>query len=73
MFGFKKKTIVEQYDKNKYQPVIRASICTGEQTAGFKDKQTGKFQEFMLLHNEKDKLYFMEKYGIKEEEIIKEY
>lgn len=73
MFGFKKKVIVEQYDKEKKQPVIRASICTGEQVAGFKDKETGRFHEVMLVRNEADKAYFMEKYGVEEEELIKEY
>lgn len=73
MFGFKKKIEVEQYDKIRNQPVIRASICTGEQVAGFKDRETGKFHEVMLIRNEADKAYFMEKYGVQKEELVKEY
>lgn len=73
MFGFKKKIEVEQYDKTRKQPVIRASICTGEQVAGFKDRETGRFHEVMLIRNEADKAYFMEKYGVKDEDLVKEY
>lgn len=73
MFGFRKKVVVQQYDKNTQKPVIRASICTGEQVAGFRDKETGKFHEIMLLRGEDDKNYFMRKYGVSEDEIVKEY
>lgn len=37
------------YDKEKQKPVIRCSICTGEQVAGFKDIRTGKFTDIMLI------------------------
>ena len=47
MFGKKKTTI--EYDKTTMTPVIHASICTGEQVAGFKNKETGKFEEVMLI------------------------
>ena len=38
---FSKKKIVHSYDKDSKRPVIKASICTGEQVAGFKDIHTG--------------------------------
>ena len=34
---FKKKTVIKTYDKENKKPVIKASICNGEQVAGFKD------------------------------------
>ncbi len=41
---FKKKAGQKaNYNKEGKIPVIRASICTGEQVAGFKDKSSGKF------------------------------
>ena len=40
MFG-RRKIKTEDYDKENKKPVIRASICTGEQAAGFKDVHTG--------------------------------
>ena len=45
---FKKKSMVQSYDKENKKPVIKASICNGEQVAGFKDIHTGKIEEVML-------------------------
>lgn len=61
------------YEKEGKAPVIRASICTGEKVAGFKDIRTGKFEELMLIRNEEDKKEFMLMYGVEEEEIRKEW
>ena len=46
-----------QFDRTGKYPVIRASICTGEQVAGFKDETTGKFEELMVeaIHEETGK------------------
>ena len=63
MFG-KKKTATLEYDKNNWKPAIKASICTGEQTAGFLHKQTGQFREDMLIRGAEDLHIFREKYGI---------
>ena len=41
---FKKKTKVYSYDKEHMKPVIKTSICTGEQVAGFKDIHTGTIE-----------------------------
>lgn len=71
MFG--KKIQKEVYDKENLRPVIRASICTGEQVAGFKDIHTGKFTEVMLVRNSKDIEEFTKKYDISGEEISKEW
>ena len=51
---FKKKTIVKTYDKDNKKPVIKASICNGEQVAGFKDIHTGKIEEVMLIKSPSD-------------------
>ena len=42
---FKKKTVTKTYDKENKKPVIKASICNGEQVVGFKDIHTGKIIE----------------------------
>ena len=49
-----------------------ASICTGEQVAGFKDIQTGKLEEIMLIKSPRDLDDFKKIYGITEK-IEKEY
>ena len=69
---FRKKTIVKSYDKNTKKPVIKASICNGEQIAGFKDINTGKMEEVMLIKSPADIESFKKMYEI-DEEIAKEY
>ena len=69
---FSKTKIVHSYDKDSKRPVIKASICTGEQVAGFKDIHTGKIEEIMLIRSEADLDNFKKMYGINEK-IEKEY
>ena len=70
MFG--KKTVKKkEYDQESLRPILRCSICTGEQVAGFKNIHTGKFEEVMLVRNQKDRDQFMEMYGI--DTVTKEY
>ena len=61
---FKKKAIVKTYDKNNKKPVIKASICNGEQVAGFKDVHTGKIEGVMLIKSPADLDTFKKMYGI---------
>ena len=69
---FKKKTIVKTYDKDNKKPVIKASICNGEQIVGFKDIHIDKIEEVMLIKSPSDLDIFKKMYGINEE-IAKEY
>ena len=69
---FKKKIVTKTYDKENKKPVIKASICNGEQVAGFKDIHTGKIEEVMLIKNQADLDAFKKMYGI-DGEIEKEY
>lgn len=69
MFG--KKTVIRQYDKENTKPVLKCSICTGEQVAGFKDIHTGKFEEVMLIKSSRDLDAFMQLYQL--ESVSKEY
>lgn len=73
LFSRKKKVQKIDFDKTGKRPVIRASICTGEQVAGFKDVKTGKFEDLMVIRSEEDRRLFMEMYDVKEEELKKEY
>ena len=69
---FKKKTVIKTYDKENKKPVIKASICNGEQVAGFKNIHTGKIDEVMLIKNHADLDAFKKMYGI-DGAIEKEY
>ena len=73
MFGKKSniKTDIKQYDKNNWKPVIKCSICNGEQVAGFKDIHTGRFEEIMLIKDSNDLAAFMNSYGLTD--VSKEY
>ena len=68
---FRKKHI-QSYDKMNKKPVLKTSICTGEQVAGFQDIHTGKIEEVMLIKNQADLDAFKKMYGI-DGEIEKEY
>ena len=52
------------YDPETQYPVIRSSICTGEKTAGFKNKTNGHFTEVMLIRSPKDEQEFKEIYHL---------
>ena len=54
------------YDKTGKIPVIRSSICTGEQTAGFKDAASGRFEELMLIRSDADLEEFMRLYDVED-------
>ena len=71
MIFFSKKSEKKTYDRSNQKPFIKASICNGEQVAGFKDIHTGKFEEVMLIRRAEDLETFKTMYGI-EEEIAKE-
>lgn len=64
LFSKKKKPESKAYDPALKRPVLRCSICTGEQVAGFKNLSDGKFEEVMLIRNESDLQAFREQYGI---------
>ena len=61
---FRKKAKAKTFDAERYAPVIRSSICTGEKTAGFRDRQTGAFREVMLIRTDADLAAFRKQYGI---------
>ena len=78
MFGIGKaktarqsKVQTDAFDPAKYRAVIKCSICTGEQVAGFQDIHSGKFEEVMLVRGEADLQHFRKQYGV--EEIAKIY
>ncbi len=70
MMFFRKKQTVKTYDKENLKPVLRCSICTGEQSAGFQDIRTGHFTEVMLIRSSQDLENFKQMYGLKEVEKI---
>ena len=72
-FNKQKKPAGAGYDKSGKIPVIRSSLCPGEQVAGFKDLTDGKFEDLMLIRNSRDLQEFLHTYQIEEEEIKREW
>lgn len=68
---FRKKVNKIPYDKENLKPILKCSICNGEQVAGFKNVHTGKFEDVMLIKDSRDLNKFMEMYDIST--IEKEY
>ena len=64
---FRRKIEKKTYDPNIKEPVIRVSICTGEKVAGFRNLSSERFEEVMLISNEKDLQEFIDTYDIKGE------
>ena len=71
MFRRRKKPQRLAYDPSMQRPVIRASICTGEQVGGLCDLKTGKFTDLMLIRDDADLREFQALVGTSD--IQKEY
>ncbi len=71
MFFRKKEIEKKDYDRKNLRPVLKCSICNGEQVAGFKDIRTGRFQEVRMIRDARDLKEFKEMYGLAE--VPKEY
>ena len=64
LFGYGGGFETEEFSPETHYAVIRSSICTGEKTAGFRDKKTGSFTEIMLIRSTSDIEEFKRKYKV---------
>lgn len=71
LFARRKETEPETtaFDPAIYEPVIRASICTGEKVACMRERSTGKLQELMLIRTDEDLAAFCRRYHVRQEDI----
>ena len=60
----RKKEAPPLYPPEKWEPVLRCSICTGEQVACMRDRESGKLREIMLIRDEGDLAAFRKTYGV---------
>ena len=60
----KEKNKYPKFPDGDYVPVLKCSICNGEQVAGFQDIHTGTFEEVMLIRDSEDLAEFRSLYGI---------
>ena len=64
---FQKKAPSSQavnFPPDQYEPVIRSSICTGEQSACMRNRETGKLYEITVIRSRKDLEDFGKEYGV---------
>ena len=61
------------WDPATQTPAIRCSICTGEQVAGFINRESGSFSAIQLLQDEGDLEDFRDAYGLGDMTIRKIY
>ncbi len=59
------------FDRENEYPVVRCSICNGEQVAGFKDRRNGKFREYRMIRSARELEEFRLLCGVRE--VPKEY
>ena len=70
LFKRRPKSSSVAWDPQTQQPAVRRSICTGEMTVGFIDKQTGRFTDLMRVDGQHELERFMEDIGAKEYKTI---
>ncbi|MBQ9059863.1 MAG: aspartate dehydrogenase [Firmicutes bacterium] len=71
---FRKKTSdVPVISLKENEPVLRCSICTGEQVLCVKDRETGKLRELMLIRSMADLEEFCDANGIDPASVRKVY
>lgn len=69
----KKKSEYPKMPQGDYDPVLRCSICTGEQVLCAREHSTGHLLELMLIKSPAQLEGFCDANGISEEDIEKVY
>lgn len=60
----RKKHLSVAFDHLKEEPVVKKSICTGEATVGFVDKNTGHYRDIRKVTSPVEIEAFCEEVGI---------
>jgi hypothetical protein len=71
LFGKKKEPEQEvtTFDPAEFEPVVRASICTGEKVACMRERATGKLHELMLIRSDADLELFCRRYKVEQKDV----
>ena len=54
------------YDPAAQEPAVRRSVCTGEMTVGFIDRDTGVFHDYMCVRDQTELEEFCRSIGVKD-------
>ncbi len=60
----RKKEKLPEFPPERFEPVLRCSICTGEQVACMRERESGKLREIMLIRDADDLETFRKNYGV---------
>lgn len=69
----RKKSELPAFPPEEYEPVLRCSICSGEQVACMRERQSGRLHELMLIRSQEELEEFCRSYGVKAEALRKIY
>ena len=67
----KPATHAPSWPPERYEPGVRSSLCTGEQGACMRERETGKLHEVMLIRTEADREEFCRLAGIADSKSLK--
>ena len=73
VFGRKKQETPIDLEAAGQELVLRCSICTGEQTAGLMDRETGTFHALCLVQDRQELEALCKRYGVQPETVRKIY
>lgn len=73
LFRKKQPSAVPRLSDNNYEPVLRCSICNGEQVLCLQNRETGELHELMLIRSARDLDEFCRANAIKAADIRKIY
>ena len=65
----KKTSDPSPYPPDLFEPVLRSSICTGEKTACFRNRETGKLHQILAIRSREDLEDFGKQYGVNTEKM----
>ena len=69
LFKKKQEPVWPDFPSDRFEPVIRSSICTGEKTACMRELATGKLKEVMLIRNDSDLEEFCRFYHVSKDQL----
>ena len=73
LFRRSKSPAAPLFSLEEYEPVIRSSICTGEQTLCMRSRKTGQLRELMLLRSQAELEEFCRSYSLTPDQIATIY
>ncbi len=70
LFGRKRQEPeAPQFALEDYEPVIRASICTGEKVGCMRERESGKLHEWMLIRSDADLAEFCRRCQVRPDQV----